>query len=328
VAPLLNNTPKTALICGASGQDGAYLAALLLEKGYRVAVTSRDAETQSFANLRSLGILHRVEKLSMSLADFRSVFQALDKIQPDEVYNLSGQSSVGLSFQQPGETFQSITVAGINLLEAITLMKKRPRVYFAGSGECFGDTAGQAANEETPFKPRSPYATAKAAIHWAVVNYRESYGHFVCTGILFNHESPLRSRRFVTRKIVAAAVAIANGSNETLELGNISIQRDWGWAPEYVSAMWAMLQQDTPDDFVIATGVANSLQDFCAEAFAAVGLDYEKHVKINPALFRPAEISANRGDASKALAQLKWKATLTMPEVVRRMVATEQRDGG
>ena len=252
-----NKHKKRALISGISGQDGAYLAKLLLDKGYEVFGSSRDAQMANFSNLKRLGIYDHIGFESMALNDFRSVLQTLAKVNPDELYNLAGQSSVGLSFQQPVETLESISVGTLNLLEAIRFIKLPVKFYNACSSECFGDTGGLAAIETTPFKPRSPYAVAKAAAFWELANYREAYGLFACSGILFNHESPLRPERFVTRKIVAAACRIAGGSKEKLRLGNISIARDWGWAPEYVEAMWLMLQQEQPDDYVIATGETN-----------------------------------------------------------------------
>jgi GDPmannose 4,6-dehydratase len=318
---------KKALICGVSGQDGAFLAKLLLDKGYKVYGASRDAQINSFGNLTRLGLGERVSLASVTLNDFRSVLQALMKIQPDEVYNLAGQSSVGLSFEQPVETMESISIGTLNLLEAIRFSGQPIRFYNAGSSECFGDTNGEAADEKTAFAPRSPYAVAKSAAFWEVANYREAYNLFACTGILFNHESYLRPERFVTRKIVSAAVRIAAGSNEKLHLGNIDIKRDWGWAPEYVKAMWLMLQQDQADDFVIATGVANSLRSFVASTFEAVGLDWNEHVVIDQQLIRPSEISANRGDPSKAARLLGWKPGLFMPEVVQLMVAAELNKG-
>ena len=253
---------KKALICGVSGQDGAYLARLLLDKGYKVFGTPRDAQVSSFRNLIRLGVRDQVCLLSMSLVDFRSVLQVLSKVQPDEVYNFAGQSSVGLSFEQPVETLESHATGCLNLLETIRFLDIPVRLYNACSGECFGDTGDVPATENTPFRPRSPYAVAKAAAFWEVANYREAYGLFACSGILFNHESPLRPERFVTRKIIAAACRIAAGSREILRLGNLAISRDWGWAPEYVEAMWRMLQQEKPDDYVIATGASYRLEDF------------------------------------------------------------------
>lgn len=314
---------KSALIVGISGQDGAYLSQLLLERGYAVHGTSRDAEVSSFASLVALGIKDRVVLHSTAPTDFRSVFQVVSRACPDEIYNLSGQSSVGLSFHQPVETLESIAVGTLNILECIRLLDRPIRLYNAGSGECFGDTGGVAANELTPFHPRSPYAVAKAAAHWEVANYRESYGLFACSGILFNHESPLRPPRFVTRKVISAAVRIARGSRETLVLGDLSVRRDWGWAPEYVQAMWAMLQQDQAEDYVIATGVDYSLEDFVREAFACVGLRWGDHIRCDNALFRPSEIRCGRGDATRAAARLGWKAQALMPQVVARMLMAE-----
>lgn len=310
----------TALICGISGQDGAYLAQRLLSKGYRVIGTARDAQMSRFDNLDRLGIRSQVQVVSMAINDFRSVLQVLSRHQPAEVYNLAGQSSVGLSFEQPVETLESISIGTLNLLESIRFLNQGIRLYNASSGECFGDTVDTPANEETPFRPRSPYAVAKAAAFWQVANYREAYGLFACSGILFNHESPLRPERFVTQKVVRAACRIAGGGGERLRLGNLDIQRDWGWAPEYVEAMWRMLQHDAPRDFVIATGETRALRDFVAESFAALGLDWTDHVEIDPTLMRPTDIRISRADPSLALAQLGWQAETRMAEVVRRMV--------
>ena len=313
-----------ALICGISGQDGAYLARLLLEKGYEVSGSSRDAQISNFKNLERLGIRGKVRLESMAMNDFRSVLQLLHRIQPDEIYNLAGQSSVALSFEQPVETLDSIMTATINLMEVIRFLGRPIRFYNAGSGECFGDTLGQAANEETPFRPRSPYAVAKAAAFWQVANYREAYGLFACTGILFNHESPLRPERFVTRKIIAAACRIAGGSGERLRLGNTSIQRDWGWAPEYVDAMWRMLQQDSAGDFVIATGKSHALAEFAEIAFRYFGLDWREHTDIDASIFRPTDIPYGCGEAIKAATLLGWSAQFDMPGVVQKMIEAEQ----
>lgn len=310
---------KRALICGISGQDGSYLARLLLEKGYEVHGTARDAQMASFSNLRLLGIADRITFHSMALNDFRSVLQVLVKVKPDEIYNLAGQSSVGLSFDQPVETLESISVGTLNLLEAIRFTGQQIKFYNAGSSECFGNTDGQPADESTPFRPRSPYAVAKATAFWEVANYREAYNLFACTGILFNHESPLRPERFVTQKIVKAAKRIAAGSIEKLHLGNISISRDWGWAPEYVEAMWLMIQQKQAEDFVIATGETNSLQDFVAAVFSSVGLDWHAHVISDPTLLRPSEIMVNCGNAAKASLLLGWQARCRMREVANLM---------
>ncbi len=316
---------KKALICGISGQDGAYLAQLLLVQGYTVCGTSRDAQMSSFRNLARLGIREQVKLESMSLTDFRSVLQILTKIEPDEVYNLAGQSSVGLSFEQPVETLESIATGTLNLLEAIRFTGKSIKFYNAGSSECFGDTGDRAADETTPFRPRSPYAVAKATAFWEVANYRDAYGLFACSGILYNHESPLRPERFVTQKIIAAACRIADGSPEKVNLGNISVQRDWGYAPEYVEAMYLMLQQPEPDDYVIATGETHRLEDFVATAFSSVGLDWQEWVNIDTSLYRPTDIAVGRGNPGKAKAKLGWEATSKMPEVVRRMVEAKRQ---
>jgi GDPmannose 4,6-dehydratase len=313
---------KKALICGISGQDGAYLAQFLLTRGYQVVGSSRDAQMSSFGNLVRLGVRPQIEVESVALNDFRSVLQALIKVEPDEIYNLAGQSSVALSFQQPVETLESISVGTLNLLEAIRFSGKPIKLYNACSGECFGDIA-DAADETTPFRPRSPYAVAKAAAFWEVANYREAYDLLACSGILFNHESPLRPARFVTKKIVSAACRIAGGSREKLHLGNIAIQRDWGWAPDYVEAMWLMVQQTHPDDFVIATGESHSLEEFVDTAFAQVGLDWRDHVVIDPALFRPTEIAISRGNPRKSRETFGWHARYKMKEVVTLMVKDE-----
>ena len=269
---------KTALICGVSGQDGGYLAKLLLDKGYRVVGTSRNAEASSFANLQRLGIRNEVERCSLMLTDFASTLQTLARVKPSEVYNLAGPSSVALSFEQPVASMESISLGMLNLLEAIRFISEPIRVYNASSIECYGDTCADGATEATPFYPRSPYAVAKAASHWTVVNYREAYGLFAANGILSNHESPFRLERFATRKIVCAACRIKAGRQRELRLGNLAIQRDWGWAPEYVEAMWRILQHDTAEDFVIATGEAHSLESFANAAFASVGLDWRDYV--------------------------------------------------
>jgi GDPmannose 4,6-dehydratase len=318
---------KIALVTGISGQDGAYLSKLLLEKGYQVYGTSRDAQISSFKNLERLNIRKDVELASVALNDFRSVIQVLFKVQPDEIYNLAGQSSVSLSFEQPVETQESIYVGTLNLLEAIRFTGKAIKLYNASSSECFGDLGGKAATEETAFRPRSPYAVAKSAAFWQVANYREAYSIFACSGILFNHESPLRPERFVTQKIVRAACRIAQGRQKKLQLGNIEIQRDWGWAPEYVEAMYLMLQQEAPEDFVVATGETRKLQDFIAAAFEAVGLNWKEHTAIDQTLFRPTDIVIGRGDASKAERRLGWKAKYKMADVARMMVEVARNKG-
>ncbi|MEZ5445131.1 MAG: GDP-mannose 4,6-dehydratase [Gammaproteobacteria bacterium] len=312
-----------ALICGISGQDGAYLSRFLLAKGYDVWGTSRDAQMASFERLERLGIRSSVTLRSMAPNDFRSVFTVLNDCAP-EVYFLAGQSSVvGLSFEQPAETLESICIGTLNLMEAIRLIRRPIRLYHASSSECFGEMSEQPANEATPFAPRSPYAVAKASAHWLVANYREAYGLFACNGILFNHESPLRPRRFVTRKIVSAACQIAKGASTRLELGRLDIVRDWGWAPEYVEAMWRMLQCEHPRDYVIATGEANTLEAFVEAVFGAVNLDWRQYVDIVPSLLRPTDLTWSQGDPGRAQRELLWRPRLRMRDVAREMVKFE-----
>lgn len=308
-----------ALICGVGGQDGAYLARLLLDKGYEVYGTSRDVNVQRFGGLDSLGLNGRIKLLSMAPNDFRSVLQTLSLSQPDEIYNLAGQSSVGLSFEQPVETIESVAMGTLNLLEAIRFVDRPIRFYSAGSSECFGDTGTVRANEDTPFRPRSPYAVAKACAHNLVANYREAYGMHASTGILFNHESPLRPERFVTQKIIRGAARIARGELDVLPIGNLDIHRDWGWAPEYVDAMWRMLQQDAPSDYVIATGRTASLEEFVALAFGHFGLDWRNHVRQDTALLRPSDIRFGAADPSRAHDRLGWQATVSLEELITRM---------
>ncbi len=311
---------RRALVVGVSGQDGAYLSRLLLDKGYHVIGTSRDVHMARFDNLGRLGIRERVALESMSPTDFRSVAEVLSKCRPDEIYNLSGQSSVALSFVQPVDALNSILNATVTLLEVIRFLGLPVRFYNAGSSDCFGSARGGVADEETPFHPRSPYAAAKSAAHFMVSNYRDGYGLYACTGILFNHESPLRPERFVTQKIALAAARIAAGDREKLALGNMGVKRDWGWAPEYVDAMWRMLQQPRPADYVIATGLLASLEEFVAAAFEEAGLDWREHVVTDPALRRPTDIEGYAGDCARAMGALDWKPGTRMPEVARAMV--------
>jgi len=315
---------KTALIFGVSGQDGAYLAHMLLAKGYRVHGASRDAEASHFGNLVRLGIREKVQLHSASLADFRSTLSILTIVQPREIYNLAGQSSVALSFNQPVETFESITVGTLNILECIRYAKLPIRMLNAISSECFGDTP-KPANEQTPFSPRSPYAMAKSAAFWAVKIYREAYGIEVCSGILSNHESPIRPERFVCRKVVAAAIRIANGSKEKLSLGNVSIQRDWGLASEYVDAMWRILQQPKVDDFLIATGETWTLKGLIDAVFEAAGLDANDHVSYSDALLRPLDISVSRLDPLKARSTLGWEPVYKGRKLAELLVRCEER---
>lgn len=313
---------KKALICGVSGQDGAYLAKLLINKGYEVYGGSRDAQSSGFINLRKLEIYNSIQFVSISINDFRSVLQVIMKIEPDEIYNLAGQSSVALSFEQPVETLESIGFGTINLLEAIRFSKLPIKFYNAGSSECFGNTL-EAVNENTPFRPRSPYGVAKATAFWEVVNYREAYNLFACTGILFNHESPFRKDRFVTKKIISTVCRIYKGSNEKLTLGNINVVRDWGWAPEYVEAMWLMLQQENADDFVIATGDSISLKEFIIIAFKTLNLNWEEHISYDTELLRPTDIENGFADPGKAKRKLGWQPKLSSSALIQKLIDCE-----
>jgi len=314
---------KKALIIGITGQDGAYLAKHLLDKGYEVTGSSRDVMASSFANLQTLGIRDKVKLVSVSINDFRSVFNAIQSFNPDEIYNLAGQTSVGLSFDQPVEAIESIAIGTLNILEVIRLQNRPVRFYNAGSSECFGDTGNTPANERTPFAPRSPYAVAKSTAKWLINSYRESYGLYACTGILFNHESPLRPERFVTQKIIAGAAKIKTGELSKLQLGNLDISRDWGWAPEYVQAMWLMMQLDKPDDFVIATGRQESLKYFVSKAFEYFDLDWQKYVEIEPSFFRPNEIVSSVGNPQKAIEVLGWSKPTDVDGVIKMMCAAQ-----
>ena len=311
---------KRVLIVGVSGQDGPYLAKLLLGKGYELYGTSRDAELQSFENLKKLNIDQDVGLLSVAINDFESVYQCIQKISPDQIYNLAGQSSVGLSFDQPHETLESIEMGTLNILESIRLMGGKIKLYNACSSECFGDTGSNSADETTPFQPKSPYAVAKAASFWMVKNYREGYNIPACSGILFNHESPLRPNRFVTQKIVKAAVEISRGNSQKLGLGNIDIVRDWGWAPEYVNAMNLMLENKEPEDFVVATGISNSLKDFLSIAFAYFDLNWKEYVTVDETLFRPSDISINCGNPGKIRKKLGWETSFSLKDIIFSMI--------
>jgi GDPmannose 4,6-dehydratase len=274
--------------------------------------------------LAALRIQQDVILHSVALGELHSVIGVIKRVAPAEIYNLSGQSSVALSFAEPHATLESIVPATLNVLEAMRLVGPDIRFYHAGSSESFGDTGGQPANESTAFRPRSPYGVAKAAATSLISNYREAYGLYACSGLLFNHESPLRPQRFVTRKITAAAVRIAGGSRERLALGNVEVRRDWGWAPEYVEAMWAMLQRDVPEDFVIASGVSHALEEFVAAAFAAVQLDWRGHVDTDVSLRRPSDIACSVGDPTRAGHLLAWRPHVGFAEIVARMVRAER----
>jgi GDPmannose 4,6-dehydratase len=316
----LNTSIKRAMICGISGQDGAYLAQHLINHGYEVYGTTRCLAKDTTQSLKSAGLFSKIKMLEMSILDRKSVLAAVKKASPTEIYNLCGPSSVASSFKDPAESIESIALGTLYLLEAIRELNPEIRIYNAGSSECFGETAVLAACESTPFNPKSPYAIAKATAFWEIKSFRESYGIFACTGILFNHESPLRTERFVTGKIISAAKRIAAGSQERLLLGNIDIVRDWGWAPEYVTAMHLMMTQNKPDDYLIATGESNSLRDFICFSFEKFGLDWNEHIDIDQSLLRPNDLRISKGNPEKAKIILGWQARYKMRDVIDLMI--------
>ena len=310
------------MITGVTGQDGAYLSELLLDKGYEVFGMARRTSTGGFQDgrLRWLGIADRVRIVDGDLTDLSSMIRLLREIEPDEVYNLAAQSYVGVSWRQPLLTGQVTALGVANILEAIRLTCPDVRFYQASSSEMFGKIQASRQNETTPFYPRSPYAVAKLFGHWTTVNYRESFGLHASSGILFNHESPLRGIEFVTRKVTDGVARIKLGLAEKLTLGNVEAQRDWGHARDYVRAMWLMLQQDTAEDYVVATGRTTSVRYFCKAAFDHVGLDMERHLFIDPALFRPAEVDVLCGDPGKARERLGWTPQITLEAMITEMV--------
>jgi len=313
---------KRALITGVTGQDGAYLAQLLLSKGYEVYGVIRRSSHRGVEDhrLRWLGVANDVRLLDGDLADLSSLIRITQDVRPDEVYNLAAQSFVYSSWRQPILTANITAVGVVNVLEAVRIAAPGARFYQASSSEMYGLIQQPMQNEKTPFYPRSPYAVAKLYGHWITVNYRESFGLHASSGILFNHESPLRGIEFVTRKVSDGAVRIALGKANELRLGNVDAKRDWGHAKDYVRAMWLMLQQEKPDDYVVATGRTTTVRDMCRIAFAHLGLDMEKHVVIDPAFYRPAEVDILLGDASKARATLGWEPEIGLEELIREMV--------
>ncbi len=312
-----------ALIFGVTGQDGAYLAKLLLDKGYRVYGTSRDVVGSLRRNPKALGIDDDIHYLTVDITDYKSVLTALKHSAPNEVYNLAGQSSVGISYELPFETIRSFTLGVLNIMEGIRFLGLDSRLFNASSGECFGETKDAPAIETTGFAPKSPYAVAKASAYWSVINYRQAYNMYACSGILFSHESVLRNPNFVSKKIVAAACRISKGLENSLTLGNLNIKRDWGWAPEFVEAMWLMLQQESAKDFVIATGAAYTLEDFVRLSFEVLNLDYRKYLKVSDQFVRPNDVTCSTGLPALAQSELGWKATSTLPNVVEKMVRAE-----
>jgi GDPmannose 4,6-dehydratase len=315
---------RHALVTGITGQDGAYLAQLLLEKGYRVFGAFRRAGTVATSRLDALGITDEVELVPFDLTDHGNMRRVIDATEPDEIYNLAAQSFVGVSFEQPVTTGEITGVGVVRLLEAIREVNPGIRFYQASTSEMFGN-APAPQNEKTPFYPRSPYAASKLYAHWSTVNYREAYGIHASSGILFNHESPLRGAEFVTRKITLGATCIENGLQSELKLGNLEARRDWGYAKEYVEAMWLMLQQPRPGDYVVATGETHSVREFVEVAFDAVGLDWERYVVTDPAFMRPAEVDLLRGDITKAREKLGWEPKTTFEDLVALMVEADLR---
>jgi GDPmannose 4,6-dehydratase len=311
---------KTALIAGATGQDGAYLSRHLLERGYQVVCTSRDAQSCDASRLHRLGILDDVKLISLAPNDFRSVLKILSTVEPDEIYNLAGQTSVSLSFEQPVECMESIAGGTLNFLEVLRYLELPCRLFSAGSSECFGET-NQPANESTSFRPKSPYGVAKSTAFWQVANYRQAYQLFCCTGILANHESPLRPKRFVTQKIICGVKEIKRGNQKELRLGNLDIWRDWGWAPEYVEAMHLMLQADQPSDYLISSGNTMSLLEFAKCAFNCAGLNSEDYLISDSSFLRPCDLRYSSTDPSRIHNELGWRAKSSPKEVVEKMFA-------
>jgi GDPmannose 4,6-dehydratase len=314
---------KSALITGITGQDGAYLAQLLISKGYKVFGFMARRSTNSNWRLNFLGIEDQVEMIEGDLNDLSSLVRAIKKSQAIEVYNLGAQSFVATSWEQPILTAQATGVGVLNVLEAIRLTNPSIRFYQASTSEMFGLIQEPMQSERTPFYPRSPYGVAKLFGHWMTINYRESYDMFACSGILFNHESPLRGIEFVTRKVTDAVARIKFGLQQELRLGNIDVKRDWGFAGDYVEAMWLMLQQDKPDDYVVATGQTTTVRDMCKIAFSSVGLDYEKYVVIDPKFYRPAEVEVLLGNPGKAKTKLGWEPTTSLEKLIHMMVEAD-----
>jgi GDPmannose 4,6-dehydratase len=321
---------KRALITGITGQDGSYLAEFLLEQGYDVYGITRRSSTNSFDRIEH--IIDRITLLSGDLLDEHSLVAAVKESQPDEIYNLAAQSFVPTSWSQPVLTAEFTAVGVTRMLEAVRAVKPDARFYQASSSEMFGKVVETPQTEKTPFYPRSPYGVAKVYGHWITVNYRESYGLFACSGILFNHEGPRRGLEFVTRKVSDAVARIKRGLAKELRMGNLDAQRDWGYAPDYVRAMWLMLQHPDADDYVISTGRTHSVQQLVDVAFSHVGLDWHDHVVLDPKFIRPAEVDVLIGDSSKAHEKLRWKPEVSFEELVRIMVDADlarlQQKGG
>ncbi|MEH7276602.1 GDP-mannose 4,6-dehydratase [Neobacillus vireti] len=309
---------KRALITGVTGQDGSYLAELLLEKGYKVFALRRRTSTQNYENVEN--IKDKLQWIDGDLTDLASLITAVQIAQPDEVYNLAAQSFVATSWPQPIATGQITALGVTNMLEAVRIVKPDARFYQASSSEMFGKVVETPQNEKTPFYPRSPYGVSKVYGHWITVNYRESFNMFACSGILFNHESPRRGLEFVTRKVTNTVAKIKLGLVDELRLGNLDARRDWGFAGDYVKAMWLMLQQNTPDDYIISTGETHSVEELVNIAFSYVGLDWRNYVIIDRNLIRPAEVDLLLGDCTKAKEKLAWKTEVSFKELIQMMV--------
>lgn len=333
---------KKALITGITGQDGSYLSKLLLDKGYQVYGAFRRTSDLHLNRLKYLGVDEKIQYLPIELLEFTNIYRAIEKIQPDEIYNLGAQSFVGLSFEEPIFTADVTGMGPLRVLEAIRAVNPKVKFYQASSSEMFGKVQAVPQDENTPFYPRSPYSVAKLSAHWMTVNYRESYGLFACSGILFNHESPLRGLEFVTRKITHGLARIQHGLQEKLILGNLDSKRDWGYAPEYVEAMWRMLQQPEPEDYVVATGETHTIREFVENAFLAVGTEivwkgseinekgYDKKtgkvlVEVSLEFFRPVEVDALIGNPKKAMEKLGWKPKTKFSALVRIMVEADMK---
>ena len=316
---------RKALITGITGQDGAYLTKFLLDKGYKVVGVTRDASGSKIRNLQYLGIDHLVTLIEANLLDLSNVIRMIEKSEPDELYNLTAQSSVGLSFDQPIGTLEFNIISVANLLEAIRIVRPKTRFYQASSSEMFGNVREEKlpVRESLIFHPVSPYGISKASAHWISVNYREAYGLFAICGVLFNHESALRGKNFVTKKILNTAVRISNGLANDLTLGNLKVSRDWGYAPEYVKAMWLMLQQEKSDDFIVCSGEVHTLEEFAREVFKKLNLEFDRFVKIDENLYRPLELEIIYGDNSKAKELLGWQYDMSFAQLIDTLVNDE-----
>ncbi len=316
---------KKALITGVTGQDGAYLANLLLEKGYEVSGLIARRSTPTTWRLEYLGVQNQVNLIEGDLTDISSIIRAINVSKPDEVYNLGAQSFVATSWEQPLLTADATGLGALNVLEAIRQVRPEARFYQASTSEMFGKVQENIQSETTPFYPRSPYGVSKLFAHWMTINYRESFNIFGCSGILFNHESPLRGIEFVTRKVTDGVARIKHGLQDKLALGNIDAKRDWGFSGDYVEAMWMMLQQDAPDDYVVATGRTTTVRDMCRIAFDHVGLNYEDYVVQDPRFYRPAEVDLLLGNPAKAKAKLGWEAKTSLEELITMMVDADMK---